>query len=420
MSTAIQATAPSSRIRNIPTDWQVDQLQEFWSVFDCKHVTARFVHDGFPVISIGEVQSKFVEVENASRTTTEYFSLLTQGARKPMPGDLIMSRNATVGEVSQVAAWHPPMAMGQDVCLLRKKSADYSTDYLQEVLKSNLVRRQLEDLMVGSTFRRVNIRQIKSLLIAMPKSAEQRAIAAVLSDMDGLIGTLDHLVAKKCAIKLAILQQLFTGRTRMTGCTEEWKYRTLRDVCRSISDGTHFTPHYVDVGIPFYSVENVTANNFSNTKFITPQEHAQLIRRCKPEKGDILLTRIGELGATRLLDWDVTASIYVSLALLKVKPDVDPRYLYCYTKTKQFVDDLEARALLNASPKKINMGEIASIPVPVPPFSKQRVIASALCDMDAEITALERRREKTRAIKQGMMQALLSGRVRLAKVEADT
>ena len=94
---------------------------------------------------------------------------------------------------------------------------------------------------------------------------------------------------------------------------------------------------------------------------------------------------------------------------------MDARYLYCYTKSRQFVEDLEARSLVNASPKKINMGDIGSVPVPAPQVAEQRAIAAVLSDMDAEIAALERRRDKTKAIKQGMMQALLTGRIRLVK-----
>ena len=98
---------------------------------------------------------------------------------------------------------------------------------------------------------------------------------------------------------------------------------------------------------------------------------------------------------------------------MKVRSNVDPRYLYFYTKTKLFIEDLEARSLINASPKKINMGAIASIPVPLPTLPEQRAIASLFYDMDAEIVTLEHLRDKTKAIKQGMKQQLLTGRTRL-------
>src|SRR6266404_2484745 len=144
---------------------------------------------------------------------------------------------------------------------------------------------------------------------------------------------------------------------------EEWEVIPLAGLCRSICDGTHFTPQYVEQGIPFYSVENVTADDFTNTKFISEAEHAVLIKRCKPERGDILMTRItaGVIGDTRILDWDVNASIYVSLALLKPNSRIVPEYLYRYSKSSAFIQDVERRALINATPKKINMRDIGAI-----------------------------------------------------------
>ena len=193
-----------------------------------------------------------------------------------------------------------------------------------------------------------------------------------------------------------------------------WDVQPLSLLCHSITDGTHFTPRYVEQGVPFYSVENVTANDFSNVKFITKEEHAILIKRCEPERGDILMTRIGSLGDTKLLDWEVNASIYVSLALLKPNERICPKYLYCYSKSPQFVADVESRALLNATPKKINMGDIGLIPIPFPRSTQeQEAIAKALSDADALIESLEQLVAKKRQIKQGAMQELLTGKKRL-------
>ena len=205
-------------------------------------------------------------------------------------------------------------------------------------------------------------------------------------------------------------------RTEVGVIPEDWDVAPLADLCRSICDGTHLTPRYVNQGIPFYSVENVTSNDFSNTKFISELEHARLVKRCKPERGDILMTRItaGVLGATRILDWDVNASIYVSLALLKPNARVAPEYLYRYSQSSAFIRDVEKRALLNATPKKINMQDIGAIPIPAPrSVGEQRAIAKALGDVDSLLGALEKLITKKRDLKQAAMQQLLTGQTRL-------
>lgn len=94
----------------IPGDWEVDRLDKFWSVTDCKHVTAQFISNGYPLASIKEVQSRFVDLGCAKQTTQQFYNLLIDSGRKPEAGDLIVSRNATVGEIAQVAEWHPLFA----------------------------------------------------------------------------------------------------------------------------------------------------------------------------------------------------------------------------------------------------------------------------------------------------------------------
>ncbi len=194
---------------------------------------------------------------------------------------------------------------------------------------------------------------------------------------------------------------------------EDWEVSNLREVSISISDGTHYTPKYVEEGIPFYSVENVTTDDFKNTKFISKNEHNKLIKRCNPEKGDILLTRIGTLGQTKLIDWDINASIYVSLALIKTNEKIDNNYLYTYTKFDGFVNNLIKRSLTNAIPQKINMENIGDIPIPLPPLQEQKAIAKVLSDVDELITSIEELIDKKQKIKQGTMQLLLTGKKRL-------
>lgn len=169
----------------------------------------------------------------------------------------------------------------------------------------------------------------------------------------------------------------------------DWLRSTLGKLCHSITDGTHFTPRYVDQGIPFYSVENVTADDFTNTKYISEEEHRSLIKRCKPEKGDVLMTRIGSIGDTKLIDWDVNASIYVSLALLKLNNEIDAEYFYQYSKSKFFTNEVHRKALLNAIPMKINMDAISDVEVIFPQSKiEQKAIAKALSDSDNLITSL--------------------------------
>lgn len=167
-------------VGEVPAHWEVGPLQRFWSVKDCKHLTAEFVEDGFPLASIREVRSRNVQLENARRTTQFFYEQLIEGGRKPQPRDLIFSRNATVGEVAQVPDTTERFAMGQDVCLLRRLAKASSADYMQLVLRSPATTCQLATLMIGSTFKRVNVEEIRNLRVPFPPAVEQAEIVASL------------------------------------------------------------------------------------------------------------------------------------------------------------------------------------------------------------------------------------------------
>ncbi len=397
-------------IGQIPEEWSVRKLSEIAAVERGKF-TARPRNDPqyyggvVPFIQTGDVTNSNGYISTYSQTLND----LGLGVSKLFPANtLFFTIAANIGDVG--IATFETAATDSLVAISSRSSIEKLWLYYE--LSSR--KRKFESIATQNAQMNINLEKLRPYLIPVPPLSEQRAIATALSDADALINSLDRLIAKKRDIMQATMQRLLTGRTRLPGFSGKWETKLLGELCSKIIDGTHFTPSYVPDGIPFYSVENVTANDFQNTKFISKQEHEILSKRCKPERGDILLTRIGSIGDTKLIDWDVNASIYVSLALLQTNASFHSPYLYCYTKSKQFIKDIEARSLMNAAPKKINMGEIKDVPIRTPASRAEQVaIAQLLMDLDAERTILEQRRNKAFLLKQGMMQELLSGRTRL-------
>lgn len=198
----------------------------------------------------------------------------------------------------------------------------------------------------------------------------------------------------------------------------DWDVVSLGTIA-TIRDGTHQTPRYVPVGIPFYSVEHVTSRDFSNTKFISEEEHRFLTRTFKIEKGDVLMTRIGSIGDCVLVDWDVEASFYVSLALLKIYGAHAP-YVTAYSELPAFKKEVDLHSLPSATPKKINLGPISDVRLPLPSDpAEQKLIASTLRDVDALLDGLDRLITKKHDIKQAAMQQILTGETRLPGFEGD-
>lgn len=200
----------------VPAHWEVGPMKRYWSVTDCKHITAEFVEDGIPLASIREVQSRWVALEDAKCTTEHFYELLIEGGRRPLPGDLIFSRNATVGEVAQVSTDHPPFAMGQDVVLLRKRSPEYSSDFLQHVIRSPIIILQLANMMIGSTFKRINVEEIRSFIVPSPPSIEQADIVAFLEReverFDTLTAEANRAIALLLERRSALISAAVTGK----------------------------------------------------------------------------------------------------------------------------------------------------------------------------------------------------------------
>ena len=205
------------------------------------------------------------------------------------------------------------------------------------------------------------------------------------------------------AVKQATYKESSVGKI-----PNDWECKKISDICSHVMDGTHFTPTYVESGIPFYSVENVTSGNFTSTKYVSEEAHESMCRRVRPQRGDILMTRIGSVGKTRLIDWDVNASIYVSLALLRTKESMTPEFLQQYTCFQGFEKDILSRSLLNATPMKINLGEINHIPCPVPPLPEQKKIARILSSVDSKLALIDQQITTTQTLKKGLMQKLFT------------
>ena len=189
----------------VPAHWEVVALRRKWQVVDCKHLTVPFVDGGIPLASVREAQSFELNFKTSNRTTPEWYEKLIEGGREPRPGDLIYCRNVSVGAAALVTT-EDRFAMGQDVCLIRSSSENQR--WLNYFLHSKVMSDQLALLLVGSTFNRINVADIKALLIAVPPVSEQDRIAAVLDEEQSKIA----IAIGNCRKEQAILHEY---RTRL-------------------------------------------------------------------------------------------------------------------------------------------------------------------------------------------------------------
>jgi len=161
---------------------------------------------------------------------------------------------------------------------------------------------------------------------------------------------------------------------------DSWKWVRLGDVLNVLVDGTHRTPHYTFEGVPFISVKNMSSGilDFTNTKFISYKEHEELTQRCKPEIGDILLSKVGTTGIPAKVDVDIEFSLFVSVALLKFNTslvDIDFLIYAIRSPIVQFQCREHTRGVGN---KNWVMKDIANTIFPLPPLAEQKRIVARL------------------------------------------
>lgn len=335
---------------------------------------------------------------------------------KIRPQDILISKDGTIGKVAYLGMIPKAGTLNSGIFVIRANDRKIDQVFLSKIFMSFYFEEFLNRLVAGSTINHLYQKDFVKFCFPLPNSEEQVAIAAALSDVDSLISALTKKIEKKKAIKQGLMQQLLTGKKRLSGFNDKWKSMLLGDIAE-VKDGTHQTPKYVKSGgKPFYSVENVTADDFKNVKHISLEEHKALTSNYRIEKGDVLMTRIGSIGCCKYVDWDVDASFYVSLALLKINEKYDSKFISYLSNIKSFKEEVMLNSLVFAIPQKINLGNISLIKVYIPTSkAEQTAISNILSDCDSEIAALEEKRDKYKEIKQGMMQQLLTGKIRLIK-----
>ena len=276
---------------------------------------------------------------------------------------------------------------------------------------------------------------LKQELLPCPPKSEQHAIAHALRTVQQAREATGRVIAAARELKRSLMRHLFTygpvpveqadrvelQETEVGPVPGKWEVVPLGQlVTRKITDGTHKTPEYTSTGVPFVTAKDIVGEHlyFSGCKFISPDEHRQLVARCKPEKGDVLLTKVGTLGNVAEVDVDFEFSIFVQVAL--VKPDfakTSPHYLK-YALLSPRVQSEIVRTSSQSTMKYIGVGKIAELPIPLPPLPEQKEIARILAAVDAKIAAEEARRTALDALFHTLLHHLMTAKVRVPGVAA--
>jgi len=273
----------------------------------------------------------------------------------------------------------------------------------------------LDQRTTGMAESQVNFENVALLEtpIHLPPIEEQRAIQTALSDVDGLLGGLDRLIAKKRDLKQAAMQQLLTGQTRLPSFNGKWEVKRLGDVTDTDPEnlGSDTRPDFAFNYISLEDVDQGTLRGYSEQVFRTAPSRAR--RKLRAE--DVLVSTVRPNLKSHLLFRSNGQTWICSTGFCVVRcreKQTHPGYVFFHMFGNLVARQIEA-LLTGSNYPAINSGDVRALEIPVPDFPEQTAIAEVLTEMDLELAGLEQRREKTRSLKQAMMQELLTGRIRL-------
>lgn len=345
------------------------------------------------------------EIDNTTHTITQE-GLDNSSARLLPKGTVVFSRTATVGKCTILGR---PMATSQDfanyVC-----GPTLHNRFLMHLFRG--MGRIWHSLMAGSIHNTVYMPVFESLRIVLPPLQEQRAIAEALGDVDALLDGLDRLIAKKRDLKQAAMQQLLTGQTRLPGFGSSWAIERLGAVARIVRGAS---PRPIDS--PVWFDENsdvgwVRISDLPDSGMVLSDTEQRLsaagIRSSRSvTKGDLIMSICASVGRPAITAIDVC--IHDGFVVFE-NPQIEKRFLFYLLR---MLEPTWSRRGQTGSQMNLNTTLVKDTQVRLPRQAEQAAIADVLSDMDAELAALEARREKTKALKQAMMQELLTGRIRL-------
>jgi type I restriction enzyme, S subunit len=389
----------------IPEDWAVVSLG---AIADPKRPicygivqVGPFHRDGVSVIAIKNLNTDYIHNVHRSSHRVER----PYARSRVRSGDVLISVKGTTGRIGIVPS-HFEGNISRDVARFRLTAADLPEFWLQ-MLQSHNGQVALGVAVVGTTRMELSIGVLKEVQMPRPGLPEQRAIAAALSDVDALIGALDRLITKKRDLKQAATQQLLTGHTRLPGFSKPWRKSRFEELARIRNDKVF--PHLVDPDTPCVELEHMGVGNGRLQSHATARNSTSAKYRF--QQGDVLFGRLRSYLRKYWLA-DRAGICTTEIWPFAVERDVGcSGFLHAIVQGSGF---LEAAALsYGTHMPRADWNVVKSLELILPPLDEQTAIAAVLSAMDAEITALEQRRAKTRLLKQGMMQELLTGRTRL-------
>lgn len=420
-----------TEIGMIPEEWDIQSFSDTFRILNnntYSRAELNYASGQFRNIHYGDILILFPEVLDCTREDVPYINddVRISGSAQPLQdGDVVMADTAedeTVGKVTEVTnTSEKPVMAGLHTIPCRVKFGEFSPKWLGYYMNSHLYHDQLLPYIHGTKVSSVSKGSLGDTVIIVPKKTEQKKIVDALSDIDTLITDLQKLIRKKKDIRQGTMQMLVTGKKRLDGYSGDWvKINLAKNSKLKARIGWQglTTAEYLDEGYSLLITGTDFVGgriNWNECHFVNYDRYAQ-DPNIQVTNGDLLLTKDGTIGKVAYVT-DLKRPATLNSGVFLVKPITDAYvahfmfYVLESSVFKDFLQQLSAGSTINHLYQK----DLVKFDLYVPPTKEeQEAIAAILFDMDSDIHKLEEKLSKYRKVKQGMMEELLTGKVRLS------
>lgn len=406
-------------IAAIPNGWAVEALGNLCTFENGdrgkNYPTVRNMDGvGLPFVNAGDLNNGAVQIDSSEFISQQAYDSL--GAGKFKPKDILFCLRGSLGKFAQVADHIGVGAIASSLIIIRPQTALLDDEFLLAYLGSPQCTDNITQWSGGAAQPNLGGAQLQRFSILWPPLAEQKAIARALEDIDDLIISLDALIAKKKDIKQAAMQQLLTGETRLPGFSEAWKTKQIGEVGRFLKGSGIRRDQALSGDIPcvrygeIYTIHRDVVRQFESYISADVAKSATLL-----QSGDLLFAGSGETKEEigKCVAFVDEREAYAGGDIVILRPNWGNPVFLGYLLNAPHVVRQKANQGQGDAVVHISARALAAITSPMPEPMEQSAISEVLTNMDDELASLVTKRSKSAQLREGMMQQLLTGRIRL-------
>ena len=414
-----------TKIGEIPKDWHVDILDEYaiikgrigWRGLK----SSEYTKEGPFLIANTHIPKNRVEWEKCDHLSMYRYEESPEIQLKVR--DVIMSKDGTIGQVAYIDYLPGEATLNSTMLLLRSKNKDLCSYYLYYFLQGFQFRKFLNQKTAGGQIPHIFQRDMKELLIPLPKRQEQKDIAELLSRVDKSIQKTDEIIQRTQELKKGLMQKLLTkgiGHKKFKyreelGCEipKEWSLKAVSELCKKPEYGYTQSATEKPIGPKFLRITDIQDGKVFWNKVPFCKCPESLIPKYLLQAGDILFARSGATTGKSYLIKDCPKAVFASyLIRVRTKEEIVPEFLYYFFNSYYYWKQVKQK-IGGSAQGGMNASLLSEIMVHFPIKQEQQQIASILSKIDDQIEKERQTKEQLEKLKKGLMQLLLTGKVRV-------